>query len=187
MLVITAIAAIATGASSAYFTDTETITGNTFTAGTLDVMLGKSAGKPFNVTMAYPGYTTPWEYVDIKNVGNLPFEVELRFSEEPISDPSLYGQVYVDLTDAAEDDTCGTPDDDLVLDSYTLQWWKTHYSRISDNTYKADGTPGDDNITPGNYQRLCQRLRLPESADNTVQGKTVHFTEKIDVKQDNDI
>jgi len=71
------------GAAFAYFSDTESSTGNTFTAGTLDLELtrdGSSAIVPFSVTGVKPldyGYQEIW----LKNAGTLSGTLQMWISD----------------------------------------------------------------------------------------------------------
>ncbi|MDD5152496.1 MAG: TasA family protein [Candidatus Pacebacteria bacterium] len=68
--VIAAVAIGAVGATRAYFSDTETSTGNTFTAGTLDITLG-TATYTTDVTNMKPGDVKTLT-LNVNNVGSLP-------------------------------------------------------------------------------------------------------------------
>lgn len=70
VLVIGAVSVTAFGATSAYFTDTETSTGNTFTAGTLDLTLNETGGAPINLTNMQPGDMSSGT-ITVTNVGSL--------------------------------------------------------------------------------------------------------------------
>ena len=58
-------------ATRAYFSDQETILGNTITTGSVDIDLyGNSVYEaPFILQNILPGVTTPWQELKIKNVG----------------------------------------------------------------------------------------------------------------------
>jgi predicted ribosomally synthesized peptide with SipW-like signal peptide len=70
LLGVLLVAALAGAGTFAYFSDTETSTGNTFTAGTLDLTLGESEGAPVNLTNMKPGDTAEGT-ITVKNVGSL--------------------------------------------------------------------------------------------------------------------
>lgn len=55
LVVIVGVSAAVAGATRAYFSDTETSTGNTFAAGTLDLEFGAGNSIPFNVSDVVPG------------------------------------------------------------------------------------------------------------------------------------
>ncbi len=65
--------AIGIGGTVAYFSDTETSTGNTFTTGTLDLKVnGEDAFIPFEISNMKPGDTLGTATYTIKNNGSLP-------------------------------------------------------------------------------------------------------------------
>lgn len=78
--VIAAVGAIVVGATTAYFSDTETSSGNTFTAGTLDLAVDgenpATTTAKFNFGPLAPGATGTVTY-DLENVGNLPGDLSL--------------------------------------------------------------------------------------------------------------
>ena len=192
LITILAVAAITVGATGAYFSDQESIPGNTFATGTLNLTLNHSAGKPFNVVGVYPGYQTGWEYMDVfngpwpPNPGQLPFEAYIWLAQTSGSS-ALYNALEIDLVDSGWDSTCGNGDDVTIysgaLSTITGQGNRT---QSSDNDPNSIGSPGNDDIAPGNSERVCQRLRLPTSADNSLQGLSTIFTEYVDAEQNND-
>jgi len=186
LIIIVAMAAMASGATSAVFSDQETISGNTFATGTLDLELNNLVGKPFEVTGAYPGYISPWAHMDLSNVGSLPFESYLWLNHTSDS-PGLYAALKIDLHDSGADLVCGNGDDTSIysglLSGITGPGLRT---QTSDNYFAAVGTPGNDNIIPRSAQRVCQRLELPSTASDALQGKTTAFSEIVKAEQDDD-
>jgi predicted ribosomally synthesized peptide with SipW-like signal peptide len=98
LMVIALVAGLVGAGMSAYFSDTETSTGNTFTAGTLDLQLtrdGTNAIVPFNVADVKPGdygYQEIW----ITNAGSLAGTLQMWISDivgnegyDPESEPQL--------------------------------------------------------------------------------------------------
>ena len=70
-LMVVGIAALGVGMGTmAYFSDTETSNGNTFTAGTLDLTLGESGGAPISLTNMAPGDTASGT-ITVTNDGSL--------------------------------------------------------------------------------------------------------------------
>jgi predicted ribosomally synthesized peptide with SipW-like signal peptide len=76
------------GGAFAYFSDTEQSTGNTFTAGTLDVTL---SGTPFNVTNMAPGDIETSTFT-VTNAGNL--DMLFRAYVSGVTANTLVGAVY---------------------------------------------------------------------------------------------
>lgn len=73
ILTIALVSVVAIGATKAYFSDTETSTGNTFTAGTLDLTADGNNGTntvKFTVTNMVPGNQPKGTYA-LKNVGTV--------------------------------------------------------------------------------------------------------------------
>jgi len=69
--IIGAVAAIAVGGTIAYFSDTETSTGNTFTAGTLDLTVDAPQDSIWTMTNMAPGDSTSGTLA-MTNAGSLP-------------------------------------------------------------------------------------------------------------------
>jgi predicted ribosomally synthesized peptide with SipW-like signal peptide len=183
---ILAMVALVVTATGAIFTDSKSIPNNTFATGTLRLTLDKSAGKPFSVSGAYPGYQTNWEYIDILNSGGLPFEAYM-YLVRTSGDHALYNALEIDLVDSGWNFIIGDYDD-VPIYSGPLNNITNVGNRIqtSDKDPDCGGTPGNDDIRPGWRQRVGQRLRLPLSAGNFVQGKSVTFAEVVDAVQNND-
>jgi len=81
--VIGAVAAIVVGGTWAYFTDTDSSTGNTFTTGNMEIFadengiygdIGTGNGLPFNVSNMSPGNSWGPNYAGVANKGTLPFK-----------------------------------------------------------------------------------------------------------------
>ncbi len=77
--VIGAIAAIAVGGTIAYFSDTETSTGNSFAAGTLDLQADNAGAAMFSLTNRVPGQSGE-EDIELKNAGSNADELEITIS-----------------------------------------------------------------------------------------------------------
>ena len=98
MLVIALTAALIGGATMAWFTDTAVNTGNTFSAGTIDIDLvdhnGNEITTPiFNFTDIAPGWVSRTVTVNMENAGTLPMRVRGTVSGQAIKDNdiALYG------------------------------------------------------------------------------------------------
>lgn len=197
LLTIVAALTVVVGATYSVFSDTKSITGNTFATGTLKLTLNKSAGKPFSVSGAYPGYMTGWEWMDIFNApwppvaGQLPFEAYLTISQTG-GDAVLWNELKIELKTSGWDSDCTNGDggENTIYSGKIMNFpagklvSKLAYWHLA-NEDDGSGSP-PDNIRPGFTERVCQRLWLPSSADNSVQGKSVTFDEIVDAKQDND-
>ena len=105
LMVIVAVAAIAVGATGAWFSDEETSNGNSFTAGTLDLNVdgGNTNVVKFNVSNMRPGSqpTGSWILANVGSIGGyLDLENILVTSQENVcTEPEI----------SAGDVTCGNP------------------------------------------------------------------------------
>ena len=152
LAVIGAVAVIAVGGTIAYFSDTETSTGNTFTAGTIDISVDNM--NPWNHSFALadmkPSYT---DYInfEIQNTGSDPNPVDvwkkITVTNETTgveSEPECTDQngVWDNTAKACDWDGSGTmyvdKNDlssviwyDLSVEVYNIQgakiWWQTLY------------------------------------------------------------
>ena len=196
LVTILAVVAMVAGSTKAVFSDTESITGNSLATGTLNLTLNHSAGKPFSITGAYPGYMSGWAYMDIFNgpypgvPGQLPFEAKMSLNKTA-GDEGLWGYVRINLKTSGWDSDCANGDGgertihDGLINTFV------NGTTVSGSVYwhladEADGHGGPDNIRPGYSERVCQRVGVDNSAPNTVQGKSVTFNEVVDAVQDND-
>ncbi len=103
LTIVTAVAVIAIGATGAYFSDTETSTGNTFTAGSLDLNIDGDNQNVvmFSVSKLIPGDSGTQEIL-LNNTGNLNGFLDVSFLNLVNNDVSC---------NDPEDDvdaTCGT-------------------------------------------------------------------------------
>ncbi len=109
LVVIFAVATIAVGGTVAYFSDTETSTGNTFTAGTLDLNVdnGNINVVKFTVTDANPGATGggTWK---VNNVGSIAGYLDLEAISQTNNDNDC-----TEPETAAPDTTCGAGEGEL--------------------------------------------------------------------------
>ena len=111
--VIGAVAAIVIGGTVAYFSDTETSTGNTFTAGTLNLTVNDKDGENvilFNLSNLRPGDQPKGKYT-IKNIGSINGYLDI----ENISFES-YENECIEPEIEAGDTTCETGPDQGELD-----------------------------------------------------------------------
>lgn len=189
MLVI-AMVGVTVGSSVAVFSDQGKVEGNTVSMGTLDLTLNRSAGKPYTVTNAYPGWMSPtWEYVDIYNTGTLPFEAYMSFAKTSGSN-ALYNSLTVTLKYVGWDSDCANGDagekpiySGLIKDfPQTLVSAPAYWHQGSE----SDGSGPGDNIAPNITMRVCQKIGVDANAGNSIMGDTVTFSEIVDAMQDND-
>lgn len=191
LLVIGVVGSLLTSATFAVFTDQEVLAGNTVATGDFELTLNHSAGKPFSISDAYPGYVSDWEYIDIYNSGETPFEARLSF-DQTSGDTALYDELTIELKTSGFDADCTNGDAGEgtiysgLLSAYpastvvsSLTYW--HLANEDD----ASGSPAD-NIRAGWTERVCQRVGVDATADTTIMGMSTTFDEIVDAMQDDD-
>jgi len=99
LFAIVAVAAIAAGSTSAYFSDTETIAGNTFAAGNLDLQLAPGTPMPFSVSNLVPGQTDTGKITLTNATGSIDGDLDIRLanmvqSENGVTAPELVAGDY---------------------------------------------------------------------------------------------
>lgn len=188
VVTILALGTAVIGSSYALFTDSDSIPGNTVATGTLELKLNHSAGKPFSIANAYPGYWSPWENMDLYNTGTLPLEAYMTF-EQTGGDSALYDELFIQLESSGWDSVCHNGDNENVIYQGPLANFPDNklVSRFYNHANEADGsgTP-PDNIRPEWSMRICQRVGVAPSADNSVMGLSAEFTEIVNSTSDND-
>lgn len=179
-LTIVAVAAIATGATGAYFNDSETVPGNTFQAGTLDL----------NLDPATPGNATPIVLSGIKpgdgvanenafykrwnlvNSGSL----NVKYRVRAIVDPSQRNALYDELR--------------LKMGEYSSGPSKNLGTTITLAQLES-GIVVDTNVIPTasdtRNRTVWTRWYLPTSVGNSVQGLSVNFSIVFEAIQTNDM
>ncbi len=205
--IIGVVAAIVIGATTAYFSDTETSVGNTFSAGTIDIDI--DGQNPWTETY-HLGDLKPSEtaYINfrINNVGQNPVNISKKLYEVQgnggieIYDCANIGTVSSEpeceaeqILTHREDDIQNVTTYDLSVEVYTgadvLLWWQTIYSD-AENKSIADvyGTNGGNYvdlgmIPVGGYMLVTQSYHLSGDADNEYQGDGLTFNIEIKGEQ----
>lgn len=93
--VIVAVAGIAGGLTYAYFSDTEAVTGNTFTAGKLDLDLGAGTPLPFSVSDVVPGQSGKGKVTLTNTTGSIDGNLDVKIAnfvqyENDLTEPELH-------------------------------------------------------------------------------------------------
>jgi len=196
LVMIFAAVSMVVGATKAVFSDEGEIAGNTIATGTLNLTLNHSAGKPFSIVGAYPGYVSNWESLDIFNgpfpsvPGQLPFEANMSLTMTG-GDSDLWDYIRIEMKTSGWDSDCTNGDGGERTIHNGLINTFVNGTVVSDIAYwhladEADASGPPDNIRPGYSERICQRVGVDNSADNDVQGDSVTFTETVNAVQDND-
>lgn len=105
LLIISAVAALSVGATSAYFSDSIQVAGSTFTAGTLELNVdgGRSPSAFFNVTNMRPGSQSGGKW-RMENVGSIKGYLDIESITVTNQENGCNG-----VETAAGDVTCGNP------------------------------------------------------------------------------
>ncbi len=180
--IISAIAALAIGATGAYLTADGRINHNSIATGTLLLQVNKGANKPINVSNWKPGDSvTGW--FDAYNYGTL--EAEYWFYIGNVSgDTALKNALMIELRDGGY---TGAGDGPIIYTGpLTGLIGTANMTKTSDNNVHAGSTAGGDNIRAGWTQRIYQKIWLPTTAGNEVMGKTLGFDEFVHATQDID-
>ncbi len=175
LVMIVMVAAVATGATLAQFADTETSTGNTFSAGTLDlkvdnqddptvVHVTKTDMKP-QAPYTYQGYNNQWV---LKNAGSLPGTVSWT-----IKNVENFENVCNEPETSIGDVTCGAGNDQGELGQYTwVQWsrnqapWGSIGPQFNPFNTAAGVEVTGPVLNPGDTLNAYMWLDFPKRADN---------------------
>lgn len=185
--IIGAVAAIIIGGTVAYFSDTETSTGNTFSAGTLDLAVGEenpNQSPDFTISNVKPGDSGTITYI-LKNVGTIAGYLDLS----GISATSSEGQ-------NPESETGDTSEPGELLDNlYVIvkigdtQLYSGLLSQIA-SSYDADillaGNNATTSLTIDWVVDKDNTAPLGADVGNDIQGDTatVSFTIELDQNAD---
>lgn len=182
LFVVLAMAAMVVGATSAIFTDTDSVVGNTFSTGTLDIVVNEGTNKPMSVSGMLPGDSISG-WFDAYNQGSL--EAEYWFYIDNVTgDTALRDALQIELKDGGYTGACDGPT--IYTGPLSALIGSANQNMTSDNNVHAGSTNGGDNIRAGWTQRICQTVTLPSTAGNEVQGQTVTFDEVMYATQDMD-
>jgi predicted ribosomally synthesized peptide with SipW-like signal peptide len=191
LMTIAMVCLLAVGATRAWFSDTETSVGNTFTAGTLDLTVdGKEGDQVVHITRDRMVPHDPWSYSYggqwvLKNTGNIPGKFSVKITniqnfENGCNTPEI----------VAGDTTCATGTDQGELGSLVYGKWSENYYGITPprgwagsalfnpiNTAN-DVTVNGIELAPGEDIVAYLDLEFDTHAgltDNLAQGDTIMF------------
>ncbi len=211
--IIGVVGAIAVGGTIAYFSDTETSTGNTFTAGTIDIAIDGSNpwNKNYTIGDLKPGETGYINF-DITNVGKNPVNVSknvgyFQESTGTVSEPECTDQSgwwdnpgggcnwnwnnqnHQDLNNVQTQIKY-----DLSVKVYSSQgegnliWWQDIYTDAEGQTlstvYPSNTTYVALGMIPvGGHMKVTQSYHFSSQAGNAYQGDTLSFNITIKGEQ----
>jgi predicted ribosomally synthesized peptide with SipW-like signal peptide len=154
--VIAAVAAIAIGGTVAYFSDTETSTGNTFSAGTLNLQVGDSDPTSVKITLSdmKPGDTGNAATWLVKNTGSISGKLTVAV-----------GAITNNENECKEpegDNTCGTTEGELGANLKVAFWmdvnkdgsWSSGDYYLTSGGNKISWATGDTTLPSAAYDVL---------------------------------
>jgi len=198
LAVIGVVSAVVIGGTIAYFSDTETSTGNTFTAGTIDIAIDDENPwtKKYDIGDLKPGETGYINF-DITNEGTNPVNISKTLTSiEGTGGVENYDCDLVSGNTSSEPECvaeAGTRKDNVqtqiiydlsvkvYADSGTTNpiWWQTIYSEEDNMTIDAvygNGTPVVLGMIPvGGHMEVTQSYHFSEAAENEYQGDQLSF------------
>lgn len=183
VLMISLLALLVGGATMAYFTDSESVAGNYFTTGTVDVATGGSL--PFEVTGMAPGDSVT-DYLIVKNDGDL--DMLFRVWASWVNDAEFAKQFTVDVVLNPTGEGPGIPDGYTqygsdgadTFDSKTIyQLTNANNAYNNHDAYFTDGWP----MPPGYAAVYKITVTLNKNAGNEWAGRTFRATMKVDATQ----
>ena len=197
--IIAAVASIAVGATIAYFSDTETSTGNTFTSGTLDLQVDNQnpwTSTVFSLSDVKPGDSGSVT-IKLKNVGTLP---------KP-GGPPWTSKVYITFENLQEDDvsclepeqeagdaTCGSGQDGELAENLKIRvrdYWDPNCStnlRFDEEHTLAEWVSNgktflNDDMPAGDVNCIVIDWSVPTSTGNIIQSDKATFDIKFTLEQ----
>lgn len=198
--IIAAVASIAVGTTIAYFSDTETSTGNTFTSGTLDLQVDNQnpwTSTVFSLSDVKPGDSGSVT-IKLKNVGTLP---------KP-GGPPWTSKVYITFENLEEDDvsclepekeagdsTCGSGEKGELAENLKIRvrdYWDPNCSanlRFDEEYTLAEWvkTKGktflNDDMPAGDVNCIVIDWSIPTSTGNIIQSDKATFDIKFTLEQ----
>ena len=179
LAMIALVAALAVGATGAYFTDSETISGNTFTAGTLDLQINAPTSAVWTMSNMSPGDSTTGT-LSMTNVGTLKgnLTASIVFNDADLDSANhlpLPDMTALDVAKQLEATVVSWTDNDGTMDLWP------HITNVNGNGWKdlddvrqALTTTGIlGTLVPGETGALTMTLQFRFDAGNDFQGDGV--------------
>lgn len=182
LITILAVAAIAAGATSAYFSSSDVVAGNSFATGTLHVKINEGVNKPMHAVNMKPGdEITGW--FDAYNDGTL--DAEYYFYINAVSgNATIRDNLMIELRDGGY---TGAGDGPIIYSGKLINLnGAANMIKTSDDNVHAASTPGGDNIRAGWTQRIYQRIWLPIEVGNAAMSNQLTWNEVVYATQDMD-
>lgn len=153
------------GATRAYFTDQESVQGNTISTGTLSITnTSEDWMVPVTFSNIYPGYLNR-KWVSIKNDGTLPI-TSLTVTAVNIDDQS---DLLSNLTGWLNANIVGSTDDP----SGVQVGYNTSLKALLNNADVL--TPANHTLQPGQTTKVQVQFQMPATLGDNWQGKSATF------------
>lgn len=172
VITIAAMAFIAIGATSAYFTDTEMMAGNNFAFGTLDLTIAdEESFTPISMSNITPGDTFQ-KVINIDNAGSIDFG-SLKLAASNVEDASgLLSQIDANIQYFANTNT--EAETSIDLGTIKLDALVNSIEMISDPAY---------NLGAGNKGTVVISVSIPAELGNEYQSVGASFDLVFDAEQ----
>jgi len=187
-IAVTAVVSVAV--TRAYFSDTETSTGNTFAAGTLDLKVDDEdtpITKHFSVSDLAPGYDSGYSVWCLKNTGTIPGQPYIEFSTVTNNENGIYEDTEGDAETEAYARTEGELGEYL---KYTIGVGPCNWSvpSLLSSQWQTGpvhpwGIPGLDSLSGNTYFKGPTGYKFPVLN----QGETYGFFMKTSLDDDLEI
>lgn len=153
--VVVAVAAVTVGATTAFFSDTETSTGNTFTAGAIDLTIDNTS---YAIDFTIPGYNSP--------IGALVLSEATTWTLD-----NLTGKLFFNFIDLKPGDI---GEDTISLHVDNNDAWMCMATRITDTPENGQTEPeeideGVDNDDLGELQEQLNFVFWADDGDNVLE------------------
>jgi len=175
LVVIAAVSAIAVGGTLAYFSDTETVAGNTFASATLSIKNNTPAWSvlPFTLTNFKPGDDIR-RYITITNDGTIDIG-SLKISATNKMDPDkLLENIKVAVYNEVEDFDQGIYSPDWGK-GQPVSDWLTNVNVLGTPVYVNPGNTTGTVLAAGKNTVVQLWFRVPADLGNEFQGKSATF------------
>lgn len=191
LIIIFAVAALAAGSTSAYFTDEIKIEDNQIQTGTIKLKIDELKNKPVVIDNMAPGQSTDGSFA-LKNDGTLPQE-QYFYLDNLVKNPNdkfLEDNLDFEIKRLKIGQYDCEKSESSLIYSEKLSGivGESNAQKISDNSSIATSSTVDDevdNIDAGLWGgKICQKISLPQDAPNESQGKSLTFDEIVKATQD---
>ncbi|MGL5856810.1 MAG: TasA family protein [Angustibacter sp.] len=173
---------LTTAVTGAVFTDTETVTNNTFTTGTVDITASPATSAISLANMA-PGdvVTAP---ITVANAGTLAYRYALTSTSDAADSDFLAAQLRMSIKSGITSANCTTANfssSGAAVSTNTVLGSTTGAAIFGSPTQGAQA--GDRALAAGASEVLCVQVSLPLSTGNAYQARTTTATFTFDAEQ----